>query len=109
MNAFASSLTMLWIGAAVGGVGAGAVYGTCVGNALKWVPDRRGLAARLAAGGFGAGSARTGCARRLLVVPPPAHAVRARQGQPDAPRLHARRDGAHARLLDHVRDVRDGG
>src|ERR1051325_11098638 len=36
-----------------------AVYGTCVGNALKWVPDRRGLAGGLTAAGFGAGSALT--------------------------------------------------
>ncbi len=59
MNAHADSLTFLYAAAAVGGVGAGAVYGTCVGNALKWFPDRRGLAAGLTAGGFGAGSALT--------------------------------------------------
>ncbi|AKM31685.1 oxalate/formate MFS antiporter [Pandoraea faecigallinarum] len=59
MNAYASSLPMLYVAAAVGGVGAGAVYGTCVGNALKWFPDRRGLAAGLTAAGFGAGSALT--------------------------------------------------
>jgi OFA family oxalate/formate antiporter-like MFS transporter len=41
------------------GIGAGAVYGTCVGNALKWFPDRRGLAAGLTAAGFGAGSVLT--------------------------------------------------
>ena len=41
------------------GIGAGAVYGTCVGNALKWFADRRGLAAGLTAAGFGAGSALT--------------------------------------------------
>jgi OFA family oxalate/formate antiporter-like MFS transporter len=41
------------------GVGAGAVYGTCVGNALKWFPDHRGLAAGLTAAGFGAGSVLT--------------------------------------------------
>lgn len=58
-NSYAETLTMLYIGAAVGGVGAGAVYGTCVGNALKWFPDRRGLAAGLTAAGFGAGSALT--------------------------------------------------
>ena len=59
LNAYAASLPMLYFAAAVGGVGAGAVYGTCVGNALKWFPDRRGLAAGLTAAGFGAGSALT--------------------------------------------------
>ena len=59
MNSFADSLTLLYIAAAISGVGAGAVYGTCVGNALKWFPDRRGLAAGLTAAGFGAGSALT--------------------------------------------------
>jgi OFA family oxalate/formate antiporter-like MFS transporter len=59
MNAFADSLTVLYIAAAIGGTGAGAVYGTCIGNALKWFPDRRGLCAGLTAAGFGAGSALT--------------------------------------------------
>ena len=59
LNSFASSLPMLWIAAAIAGVGAGAVYGTCVGNALKWFADRRGLAAGLTAAGFGAGAAAT--------------------------------------------------
>jgi OFA family oxalate/formate antiporter-like MFS transporter len=59
MNAFADSLMLLYVAQAIGGVGAGAVYGTCVGNALKWFPDRRGLAAGMTAAGFGAGSALT--------------------------------------------------
>src|ERR1700756_2797640 len=59
INSMADSLPMLYIAAAIGGIGAGAVYGTCIGNALKWFPDRRGLAAGLTAAGFGAGSALT--------------------------------------------------
>jgi OFA family oxalate/formate antiporter-like MFS transporter len=59
MNAYATTLPMLYVAAALSGVGAGAVYGTCVGNALKWFGDRRGLAAGLTAAGFGAGAAAT--------------------------------------------------
>ena len=59
INSAADSLPLLYIAAAIGGIGAGAVYGACVGNALKWFPDRRGLAAGLTAAGFGAGSALT--------------------------------------------------
>src|SRR6201993_914884 len=59
LNSFASSLPMLYLGMLISGIGAGAVYGTCVGNALKWFADRRGLAAGLTAAGFGAGAAAT--------------------------------------------------
>lgn len=59
INSFADSLSLLYLAAVISGIGAGAVYGTCVGNALKWFPDRRGLAAGLTAAGFGAGSAIT--------------------------------------------------
>jgi OFA family oxalate/formate antiporter-like MFS transporter len=59
MNSIAASLPVLYLAAVVGGAGAGIVYGTAVGNALKWFPDRRGLAAGLTAAGFGAGSAFT--------------------------------------------------
>ena len=59
INAQATTLSGYYLGMIVAGIGAGGVYGTCVGNALKWFPDKRGLAAGLTAAGFGAGSALT--------------------------------------------------
>ena len=57
MNSLADSLPLLYLGSAFAGIGAGCVYGTSLGNALKWFPDRRGLAAGLTVAGYGLGSA----------------------------------------------------
>jgi MFS transporter, OFA family, oxalate/formate antiporter len=59
VNSVASTLPLLYLAAALGGIGTGCVYGTCVGNALKWFPGRRGLATGITAAGFGAGAALT--------------------------------------------------
>jgi OFA family oxalate/formate antiporter-like MFS transporter len=67
INSFAASLWVLYAAAIISGIGAGAVYGTCVGNALKWFADRRGLAAGLTAAGFGAGAAATVVPIRALI------------------------------------------
>ena len=58
-SGMATSLGGLYFFYGFGGVGAGAVYGACMGQALKWFPDRRGLAAGATAGSYGFGTALT--------------------------------------------------
>jgi len=67
MNAYADRIPFLYAAAIISGIGAGAVYGTCVGNALKWFANRRGLAAGLTAAGFGAGAAATVVPIQLVI------------------------------------------
>jgi MFS transporter, OFA family, oxalate/formate antiporter len=66
-NSFAQSLPALYLGAALSGTGAGAVYSVCVGNAVKWFADRRGLAVGITAAGFGAGAALTVIPIRMMI------------------------------------------
>jgi MFS transporter, OFA family, oxalate/formate antiporter len=53
------SLPALHFVSALGGIGAGGVYGACIGVAMKWFPDRRGLCVGLVAGSYGFGTALT--------------------------------------------------
>ncbi len=138
MNSYADSLVLLYTSAIIAGIGAGAVYGTCVGNALKWFPDRRGLAAGATAAGFGAGAAITvvpianmiatsgyqdafftfgigqGVIVFILAVFPPqavaGNAAEKEAAQPaaDQDRLHAAAGAAQPDLLGDVSGVRDG-
>jgi len=54
-----SSLPGLYVVYAIGGIGAGAVYGGCIGVAMKWFPDKRGLCVGVVAGSYGFGTALT--------------------------------------------------
>src|SRR3984957_15839149 len=67
INAHAETLTMLYLGAAISGAGGGAIYATSVGHAVKWFPDRRGLAVGLTAAGYGAGAALTVIPIRYMI------------------------------------------
>ena len=68
INSKATSLEALYVGAAISGIGAGGVYATCVGNAVKWFPDRRGLAVGLTAAGFGAGAVVTVIPIQMMIA-----------------------------------------
>lgn len=68
-SGLAHSLWALYVSYALGGIGAGAVYGACIGHSLKWFPDHRGLCAGVVAGAYGIGTAAT--------VAPIAHMIRA--------------------------------
>lgn len=59
LDSYATSLAAYYVAAVVGGIGVGCVYATCVNNAIKWFPDRRGLAVGFTAGAYGFGSALT--------------------------------------------------
>ncbi len=58
-SGLAQSVSALYAWYMLGGVGVGAVYGACMGIALKWFPDRRGLAAGLVVGAYGSGAVLT--------------------------------------------------
>ena len=134
INSGASSLPVLYFAAAIGGIGTGCVYGTCVGNALKWFPGRRGIAAGFTASGFGAGAALTivpishmidssgyehaflvfGLIQGgivfvmswLLLAPPRATPDGCGEAQSDGARLPPERGAAQSGVLCAVRDVR---
>ena len=54
---YANSLPMLYVMYCAAGTGAAFVYSGCIGSALKWFKDKRGLAAGIMAAGFGGGTA----------------------------------------------------
>jgi MFS family permease len=49
-------LWIIWLGAAIGGVGLGLGYISPVSTLIKWFPDRRGMATGFAIMGFGGGA-----------------------------------------------------
>ena len=55
--AYATTRWQLYAFYAIAGIGAAFVYSGSIASALKWFPDRRGLAAGIIAGGFGSGAA----------------------------------------------------
>jgi len=57
MASRASSPQVLYLFYGLGGLGVGVLYGISTGCAIKWFPDRRGVATGLVVFGFGAGTA----------------------------------------------------
>jgi OFA family oxalate/formate antiporter-like MFS transporter len=55
INSFADSLALFYFAAVISGLGTGLVFAAAYSNALKWFPDRRGLATGLTAAGFAGG------------------------------------------------------
>jgi OFA family oxalate/formate antiporter-like MFS transporter len=51
-----NSVSGLYFSYALAGIGAGIIYGGCVSVAVRWFPDRRGMASGIIAGAFGLGS-----------------------------------------------------
>jgi OFA family oxalate/formate antiporter-like MFS transporter len=54
---YATSLPMLYVLYCAAGTGAAFVYSGCIGSALKWFKERRGMASGIMAAGFGGGTA----------------------------------------------------
>src|SRR5712692_9501244 len=54
---FVKTLPQLYVFYSIAGVGAAFVYSGSIASALKWFPERRGLASGIIAAGFGSGSA----------------------------------------------------
>ncbi len=67
INSEARSLAVLYSSAIVGGLAIGCVFGTCMGTALKWFPDKRGLAAGMIAAGYGLGAAITAAPLAVMI------------------------------------------
>ena len=67
INSKAESLATLYVSAVIGGLAIGCVFGTCMGTALKWFPDKRGLAAGMIAAGYGFGAALTSAPLALMI------------------------------------------
>jgi OFA family oxalate/formate antiporter-like MFS transporter len=66
-NSEAKSLGVLYVSAVIGGLAIGCVFGTCMGTALKWFPDKRGLAAGLIAAGYGLGAGLTSAPLAIMI------------------------------------------